>query len=239
MRHILVNRKHPDPMKERHYVTRTNWLRAAVLGANDGIVSISSLIVGIAASGAERNAILFAGLAGLVAGAMSMAAGEYVSVSSQADSERADLEREKQELETDPEFELQELADIYIRRGLDKELALKVARQFHEKDALAAHARDELGISHTIIAKPLQAALTSALTFLAGGSWPLLAASLAPAEHLVAITVLVTILALLVLGIMSAETGGAKILRATSRIVFFGTLAMGVTTIVGILFGAF
>ena len=237
MRHILAKRKHPDPTKERHYVTRTGWLRAGVLGANDGIVSISSLIVGVAAGGVTHQNILITGFAGLVAGAMSMAAGEYVSVSSQADSERADLEREAKELAEDPEFELLELAAIYEKRGLDKDLALQVAKQFTEHDALAAHARDELGISDTVKANPIQAAIASALAFTIGGGLPLMAVFLST-DKIIPSTITITILALIALGVMSAETGGAKILRATIRIVLLGSLAMAITIIVGHVFGA-
>ncbi len=237
MRHILARRKHPDPMKERHYVTRTGWLRASVLGANDGIVSISSLIVGVAAAGVAHQDIIITGFAGLVAGAMSMAAGEYVSVSSQADSERADLAREAKELEDDPEFELQELANIYIKRGLDADLAMQVAKQFTEHDALGAHARDELGISDTVKANPVQAAFASAISFAIGGGLPLLASVLF-VHNIIPATITITLIALILLGIMSAETGGAKIMRATIRIVLLGSLAMGVTILVGMLFGA-
>ncbi len=214
------------------------WLRAAVLGANDGIVSTSSLIMGVAASSATQASILIAGVAGLVAGAMSMAAGEYVSVSSQADTEKADLARERLELATDPEHEVAELTAIYVERGLDAKLARQVALQLMEKDALGAHARDELGISEVSSARPLQAALTSALSFVAGAGLPLLAAWLSPqglTEWVVGTTSLVF---LVLLGWLAAYTGGAAIIKSILRVTFWGAMAMAITAGVGMLFGA-
>jgi VIT1/CCC1 family predicted Fe2+/Mn2+ transporter len=212
-------------------------LRAAVLGANDGIVSTASLIVGVAAAASGRNEVLIAGIAGLVAGAMSMAAGEYVSVSSQSDTEQADLARERQELATNIEFEKQELADLYVARGVEADLARKVAEQLMAKDALAAHARDELGISEITSARPIQAALTSAATFSAGAALPLLAVVVAPRSFIV-LAVAITSLALLaVLGAIGASTGGANILRATIRVTFWGALAMALTAGIGAVFG--
>ena len=223
--------------RERHQMRRIGWLRAAVLGANDGIVSTASLIVGIAAAAAGKSEVLLAGTAGLVAGAMSMAAGEYVSVSSQADTEQADLAREKRELRTAPAAEEDELTGIYVQRGLDKELARWVARELMAKDALAAHAQDELGISEISTARPIQAALTSALTFSAGAGLPLLAVVLAPA-HAIAITVAASSLAYLaVLGAIGARAGGAGVIRPSIRVTFWGALAMAVTAIIGFLIG--
>jgi VIT1/CCC1 family predicted Fe2+/Mn2+ transporter len=222
---------------ETHLVSRIGWLRAAVLGANDGIVSTASLIVGVAAAASGRNEVLIAGIAGLVAGAMSMAAGEYVSVSSQSDTEQADLARERQELATNIEFEKQELADLYVARGVEADLARKVAEQLMAKDALAAHARDELGISEITSARPIQAALTSAATFSAGAALPLLAVVVAPRSFIV-LAVAITSLALLaVLGAIGARTGGANILRATIRVTFWGALAMALTAGIGAVFG--
>lgn len=222
---------------ERHRTGRIGWLRAAVLGANDGIVSTASLIVGVAAAATDPKNVLIAGTAGLVAGAMSMAAGEYVSVSSQADTERADLEREKKELETDPDHELAELAGIYRRRGLDTATAAEVAKQFMAHDALAAHSRDELGISEQLAARPIQAALTSALTFSVGAALPLLVALISPA-HIIAWSVSGSSLAFLaLLGYLAARTGGASTVVSTARVTFWGALAMAITAGVGILFG--
>jgi len=222
---------------ERHAVNRIGWLRAAVLGANDGIVSTSSLIVGIAATNADRHAIIAAGVAGLLAGALSMAAGEYVSVRSQADTEAADLERERQELATQPEAELEELAAIYVERGLSPELARRVAEELMARDALAAHARDELGIVEQLAANPLQAAWTSALTFSVGAAVPLAAAVLTPPGMQLWVTMLVTAMALAILGALSGWTGGAGIVRPALRVLFWGILAMAVTSGVGFLFG--
>ena len=226
-------RAHP----ERHLVTRIGWLRAAVLGANDGIVSTASLIVGVAAAAASPNAVLIAGVAGLVAGAMSMAAGEYVSVSSQSDTEKADLARERKELKKNPELELDELAEIYVKRGVDKTLARKVARQLMAKDALGAHARDELGISEITTARPVQAALTSAASFSVGAAMPLLMVIVSPASALVVTVSAASLAFLAVLGAIGARAGGANILRATARVTFWGALAMALTAGIGKLFG--
>lgn len=223
--------------KENHLVSRIGWLRAAVLGANDGIVSTASLIVGVASAAQGASDIIVAGVAGLVAGAMSMAAGEYVSVSSQSDSEQADLARERMELETQPEFEREELAQIYVQRGLSLELAAQVADQLMAKDALEAHARDELGLSETTTARPVQAALTSAATFSAGAAMPLLAAVLAPAGTQVWVTSIASLVFLAVLGAIGAWAGGANVLRATWRVTFWGALAMAITAEIGGLVG--
>ena len=226
-------RSHP----ERHAVSRIGWLRAAVLGANDGIVSTSSLIVGVAASGAGKTSILVAGSAALVAGAMSMAAGEYVSVSSQADTEKADLTREASELSGQPDFERKELTDIYIARGLDAHLASEVAAQLMAKDALGAHARDELGISEVVTARPLQAALTSAATFSAGAFMPLALVVIAPPVGLVPIEIAATLLCLAMLGALGAWAGGARPMQSILRVTFWGALAMAATAGIGRLFG--
>jgi VIT1/CCC1 family predicted Fe2+/Mn2+ transporter len=226
-------RLHP----EYHLVDRIGWLRAAVLGANDGIVSTASLIVGVAAADATRNAVLIAGVAGLVAGAMSMAAGEYVSVSSQSDTERADLARERKELSENIAFEQEELAEIYVKRGLEPSLARQVAHQLMSKDALAAHARDELGISEITTARPVQAALTSAATFSVGAAMPLLMVVLAPANTLVPIVSAASLAFLALLGAIGAKAGGANILRATARVTFWGALAMALTAGIGKMFG--
>jgi len=223
--------------RERHRTERINWLRAAVLGANDGIVSTASLVVGVAASSASRSDVMIAGVAGLVAGAMSMAAGEYVSVSSQSDTERADLARERQELADDVESERMELASIYVKRGLDPQLAGQVAEQLMAHDALGAHARDELGISETLAARPVQAGLASAATFAAGAGIPLLAVQIAPPSGLVPIVSMTSLLLLALLGALAARTGGAPMGKATARVTFWGALAMGVTAGVGALFG--
>lgn len=222
---------------ESHYVTRAGWLRAAVMGANDGIVSTASIIIGVAAAGTGQTEILLAGLAGLIAGAMSMAAGEYVSVSSQSDSEDADLERERNELEANPEAELSELATIYEMRGLTPKLALDVATQLTEHDALGAHARDELGITDLSKARPVQAALASAAAFTAGGVLPLLAVIYVPLGNLIWITTAVSILVLAVLGLLSSKAGGAPVVRAVARVTLWGAAAMGATAIVGRIFG--
>lgn len=227
----------PSAHVELHYIHRTGWLRAAVLGANDGIVSTASLIIGIAASAASGHYILLAGLAALVAGSMSMAAGEYVSVSSQADTERADLATEKKALHEAPAEELAELIEIYEIRGLDKDLATQVAVQLTEHDALGAHARDELGISPTLSARPIQAALSSAASFAIGAALPLLAAILAPTAHITPIVAIVSLLSLVMLGVMSARAGGANALKATVRILFWGSAAMLITGLVGRLIG--
>jgi VIT1/CCC1 family predicted Fe2+/Mn2+ transporter len=223
--------------RERHLVRRIGWLRAAVLGANDGIVSTASLIVGVAAAAAAKGDILLAGTAGLVAGAMSMAAGEYVSVSSQSDTENADLARETAELRANPAAEENELAQIYVKRGLDPELAKRVARELMAKDALAAHARDELGISDITAARPIQAAFTSALTFSAGAAMPLLAVLASPAGAIVTCVAASSLLYLAVLGAVGAKAGGAGILKATIRVTFWGAFAMAVTAGIGLAIG--
>jgi len=221
-----------------HRTQHIGWLRAAVLGANDGIVSTASLVVGVAAAEAGRSGVLVAGVAGLVAGAMSMAAGEYVSVSSQADTEKADLAREKAELDEDHEKEVIELKHIYQKRGLDAALAEQVAVQLMEHDALGAHARDELGISDVMSARPLQAALASAGTFSAGALLPLLAVLAVPESRITASVSIVSLLALAGLGMLSAKIGGAPVRVATARVVFWGALAMGITAVIGHWFGA-
>jgi VIT1/CCC1 family predicted Fe2+/Mn2+ transporter len=222
---------------EAHLVHRIGWLRAAVMGANDGLVSTASLVVGVAAAGSARPDILIAGLAGLVAGAMSMAAGEYVSVSSQTDTEEADIAREMQELRDAPEAELDELTYIYIERGLDADLARQVAVQLTEKDALAAHMRDELGLSETVTANPIQAAAVSAVTFAAGAVVPLIVAWLM-AYDLIGISVaLTTLVALAVLGALGASVGGAGLIKGAVRVAFWGALAMAATAVVGMMFG--
>jgi vacuolar iron transporter family protein len=222
---------------EIHMVHRIGWLRAAVLGANDGLVSTASLVVGVAAAGSGRPEILIAGLAGLVAGAMSMAAGEYVSVSSQTDAEQADIARETKELKETPEAELDELTNIYVERGLDEDLARQVAVQLTEKDALGAHSRDELGISETVTAHPVQAALVSAATFAVGAVIPLIMASFAPTAQIAIIVALTTLFALAVLGGLGASAGGAGILKGAVRVTFWGALAMAATAVVGMIFG--
>lgn len=222
---------------ERHRSERVGWLRAAVLGANDGIVSTASLVVGVAAAGIPRGDILLAGIAGLVAGAMSMAAGEYVSVSSQADAEQADLARERQELAADDRSERAELAAIYVSRGLDPALAKQVAEQLMAHDAIGAHARDELGISEIQRARPVQAALASAGTFSIGAALPLLTAVLAPVSGLAAVVTGMSLLFLAVLGWLAARAGGARSLLGALRVTFWGALAMAITYGVGALFG--
>ena len=223
--------------REQHRTERIGWLRAAVLGANDGIVSTASLVVGVAAAHAARNEVLIAGVAGLVAGAMSMAAGEYVSVSSQADTENADLARERKELETDASFERDELASIYVQRGLDPSLAKQVAEQLMVHDALAAHARDELGISENLTARPVQAALASAATFAVGAGMPLVTVLVTPETRLVSVVSLVSLFFLAGLGVLAARAGGAPILKSAIRVTFWGALAMALTAAVGALFG--
>lgn len=222
---------------DNHYIYRSNWLRAAVLGANDGIISISSLAIGIAAASATREPIVLASVAGLVAGALSMAAGEYVSVSSQTDTEKADIEREKVELKEMPDEELNILAQIYERRGLTKETAMKVATEFTAKDALAAHVRDELGINEISQAKPIQAALASGASFTIGGVLPLLAVLFAPVKGMECWLYSSTILFLIILGAISAKTGGSSIFKAILRITIWGTIAMGLSALVGYVFG--
>lgn len=226
-------RTHP----ERHLVARIGWLRAAVLGANDGIVSTASLIIGVAAAASKPSEILIAGAAGLVAGAMSMAAGEYVSVSSQSDTEQADLARERAELASDPDAEIRELAGIYARRGVDPATADIVARQLMAKDALAAHAHDELGISAMTTARPIQAALTSAATFTAGAALPLAIVFVAPSGMLVTTEAAASLIFLALLGAIGARAGGAPVVAATVRVTFWGALAMALTAGIGRLVG--
>lgn len=223
--------------RERHVTSRIGWLRAAVLGANDGIVSTASLIVGVAASDASRSSVAIAGAAALFAGAMSMAAGEYVSVSSQADTEKADLGREQRELEQQPDFERDELARIYQARGVERQTAIEVAAQMMAHDALAAHARDELGLSKATSARPLQAAVASALTFTAGAAAPLVVVPLAPASLLVPVVAIVSLACLAVLGALGARAGGAPLGPSVMRVSFWGALAMAVTAGIGSLFG--
>src|SRR3984893_15364525 len=221
------------PHSENHLVNRIGWMRAAVLGANDGILSTASLSLGVAAAAAPQNNVLIAGDAGLVAGAMSMAAGEYVSVSSQSDTEQADLVRERKQLSQDPEFELEELAEIYVRRGVDQDLARQIAQQLTAKDALTAHARDELGISEITTARPVQAALTSAASFSVGAAMPLLMVVVSPPGALVPLVSAASLGFLALLGAI----GGANVLRTTARVTFWGALAMALTAGVGKLFG--
>lgn len=223
--------------KETHLVERIGWLRAAVLGANDGIISTASLILGVASAAASKSDVLLAGVAGLVAGAMSMAAGEYVSVSSQSDTEHADLEREKRELLEDPESEKEELARIYAVRGVELRLAREVAKQLMAKDALGAHARDELGISEISTARPVQAALASAATFSLGAAAPLVLTLLSPPSWLLPAVSVGSLVFLALLGMIGARTGGAAILRPTIRVVFWGALAMALTAGIGALVG--
>lgn len=223
---------------EKHRTDRIGWLRAAVLGANDGLVSTASLIVGVAAAKAASSDILVAGVAGLVAGAMSMAAGEYVSVSSQADTEQADLMREKQELASNPEFEEKELTEIYVKRGLDEELARKVAVKLMAGDALSIHAREELGISEQNTAKPVQAAFASAATFALGAALPLLMVILVPVAYLIPVIIGASLVLLALLGGLGAYAGGAPVVKAAVRVTFWGALAMALTAGAGMLFGA-
>jgi VIT1/CCC1 family predicted Fe2+/Mn2+ transporter len=224
--------------RERHRTHRTSWLRAAVLGANDGIVSTASLVLGVAAAGSSSQVILVAGVAGLVAGAMSMAAGEYVSVSSQADTERADLARERRELAANPEQEHAELTSIYVKRGLDETLAASVATQLMEHDALGAHVRDELGITETLAARPIQAAIASAISFAAGAALPLLMVLWLPVTALMWGVSGSSLLSLGVLGMLAARAGGAPVVASVARVTFWGALAMALTAGVGALFGA-
>lgn len=230
-----MSRLHKHP--ESHLVSRIGWLRAAVLGANDGIVSTASLIVGVAAASAATSEVLIAGVAGLVAGAMSMAAGEYVSVSSQSDTEQADLAREGAELSAQPEFERRELTRLYTERGVEPDLARQVADQLMAKDALGAHARDELGISEVTAARPIQAALTSAATFAVGAAMPLAMVLLMPRALLVAGVSIASLVFLALLGGIGARAGGANVFRATLRVTFWGALAMALTAGIGAIFG--
>jgi len=222
---------------DSHYIHRSNWLRAAVLGANDGIISVSSLAIGVATASTTRDAILLATVAGLVAGALSMAAGEYVSVSSQTDIEKADIEREKIELETMPEVELQILAEIYEQRGLTKATALQVAKELTAADALGAHVRDELGINEISQANPIQAAFASGAAFTVGGLLPLLVAIFAPVAGMEYYLYAFTIVSLVLLGAVAAKTGGSNITKAVLRITIWGTIAMGLSAVVGYIFG--
>jgi len=222
---------------ETHLIARIGWLRAAVLGANDGIISTASLIVGVAAAATSPGEVLTAGVAGLVAGSMSMAAGEYVSVSSQSDTEAADLAKERRELASDPAFETEELTQIYVGRGIDPALARQVAEQLMRNDALGAHARDELGISDAIIARPIQAALTSAATFAAGAALPIIVVLLTPQHLLVPAVFAASLLFLALLGALGAKVGGASILKPTLRVAFWGAFAMAITAGVGALVG--
>jgi len=222
---------------EKHYINRSGWLRAAVLGANDGILSTTSIAIGVAAASATRSPIILAALAGLVAGALSMAAGEYVSVSSQSDIETADLKREKKELETIPDVELKELAKIYQHRGLDNDLAMEVAVQLTKYNALESHARDELGINEFTQPRPLQAALASGASFLSGGFLPLLVSLFAPVKSMLICQYSFSIVFLALSGAIAAKAGGSSITKGIIRICFWGTIAMGVTAFVGYLFG--
>ncbi|MDD3576288.1 VIT1/CCC1 transporter family protein [Halothiobacillus sp.] len=233
----MTAKKTFDLNAEHHRINRNSWLRASVMGANDGIVSVSSLMLGFIASNADNHTIVLAGLAGLVAGAMSMAAGEYVSVQSQKDTEQADLAQEAQELERNYEYELQELAAIYTDRGLSPALAEQVAKELMEKDALGAHARDELGLHEISRARPLQAALSSAAAFSIGAGMPLVSALLLPQAWLFSGVIAITLLALVILGSLAAWTGGASIVRGASRVLIWGALAMAATSLIGHFFG--
>lgn len=228
----------PRIHSESHKAARIGWLRAAVLGANDGTISVASLVIGVATAGASQSSILLTGVAGLVAGAMSMAAGEYVSVQSQADTEAADIERETRELETDPEHELEELTSIYEARGLDQPLARQVAVSLMKKDALGAHIRDELGITETLRARPIQAAFASAISFVAGAVIPILAVLLAPSARVAETLSATALITLIILGGTAAYAGGASIVKGAMRVAFWGALAMGLTAGVGRFFGA-
>jgi len=228
----------PHSHRESHKAARIGWLRAAVLGANDGTISVASLIAGVAAAGAPQSSLLLTGVAGLVAGAMAMAAGEYVSVQSQADTEEADIDKEKSELDIEPERELAELTSVYENRGLDQPLARLVAERLMSRDAHGAHARDELGITETLRARPVQAACASALSFVAGAVIPIAAALLAPADRIAVVSSATALVALVVLGGTAAYAGGASVAKGALRVAFWGALAMGVTAGVGKLFGA-
>jgi vacuolar iron transporter family protein len=223
---------------EVHFGHRIGWLRAAVLGANDGVVSVASLIVGVAAGGAGHEALLLTGIAGLIAGAMSMAAGEYVSVSSQSDTEAADIAREKRELVANPEFELNELTAHYVARGLDQPLARAVAEKLTAVDALGAHQQDELGITNALQARPIQAALSSAAAFSIGAAVPLIASALTPSARLLLTTTIVSVLSLVILGVLSAWAGGASMTKGAMRVTFWGVFAMALTAAAGKFFGA-
>ncbi len=227
----------PRRHRETHRTERIGWLRAAVLGANDGVISVSSLVVGVATAGAPAASILVTGIAGMVAGAMSMAAGEYVSVKSQEDTENADLRTERMELQSEPERELDELTSIYMARGLDEPLARQVAVKLTANDALAAHARDELGITEALRARPVQAAVASAISFTLGALVPIAAAIFAPPAQVTTVCAVTTILTLLVLGATAAYAGNAPVLKGAARVAFWGAMAMGATALVGTLFG--
>jgi VIT1/CCC1 family predicted Fe2+/Mn2+ transporter len=233
---VLPNR--PTAFRHRHRSHRSGWLRAAVLGANDGILSISSLMLGVAADHASARTMLVAGLAGLVAGALSMGAGEYVSVSSQADAERADLELERRALDQDYHGEHEELRDIYVRRGLDYDLATRVSRQLMQHDALGAHARDEIGITETLAARPVQAALTSTLSFALGGTVPFIAGAVTPYGSAMPVIAGVSLVFLAGLGALAARAGGASMMRGSARVIVWGAIAMAITIAAGRLFGA-
>jgi VIT1/CCC1 family predicted Fe2+/Mn2+ transporter len=235
---MAIKIKSPDNYLESHYIQRSNWLRAAVLGANDGILSTASLAIGVAAASDGRAPIILATLAGLVAGALSMAAGEYVSVSSQTDVEKADIEREKQELKDMPEIELERLAEIYEKRGLQKSTALTVAKELTEHDALGAHVRDELGINEISQAKPIQAAFASGAAFTVGGILPLIVSLFLPLKSIEYFLYGFALFFLIILGAVAAKTGGSSVKKAIIRIVFWGTVAMGLTALVGYLFNA-
>lgn len=237
MQYYTITMKTQDNYLDNHYIHRSNWLRAAVLGANDGIISIASLAIGIATASTTREPVVLATVAGLVAGALSMAAGEYVSVSSQTDVEKSDIEREKTELEEMPETELQRLAEIYEKRGLKKATALIVAGELTEGDVLAAHIRDELGINEVNQAKPIQAAIASGSAFLGGGVMPLLGALFLPLQNMEYYLYGLSILFLSILGAVAAKTGGSGITKAIIRVTFWGTIAMGLTALVGSLVG--
>lgn len=226
-----------DNYLDNHYIKKSNWLRAAVLGANDGIISVSSIAIGVASASAIREPVLLATIAGLVAGALSMAAGEYVSVSSQTDIEKADIEREKQELEGMPEIEINILAQIYEKRGLNKETAMTVAQELTKHDALATHVRDELGITEVSQANPIQAALASGASFTAGAILPLLVTVFAPVHNMEYFLYVFTIVSLIILGAVSAKAGGSSTKKAIIRIVIWGTIAMGLSAFVGYIFG--
>ena len=234
--------RHIRPLRARHHEShrskRSGWLRAAVLGANDGILSTAGIVVGVASAQTSKKAVLLAGVASLIAGALSMAAGEYVSVRSQVDTEQADRELERRELAGDPHGEHEELVNIYIGRGLERELAQKVVDQLTAHDALGAHLRDELGLSETFRARPLQAALTSAMTFASGALLPLFAAVAAPAPHLAAVVAAVALVSLAILGAIAAWAGGASAVAGSLRVLFWGALAMVVTATIGRLFGS-
>jgi vacuolar iron transporter family protein len=220
----------------KHYIHKSNWLRAAVLGANDGIISVASIAIGVAVASNDRHTIVFTTLAAIVAGALSMAAGEYVSVSSQTDIEQADIAREKEELRTMPEEELKLLATIYEQRGLSKSTAMQVAKELTEKDALAAHVRDELGINEQSQANPIQAAITSGIAFISGGVLPMLVTLLAPLSQMAYCLYAICIVSLMLLGVVAARTGGSSVPKAVLRVTIWGTLAMGLTALVGYLF---